>query len=313
MLRLLLGICAIVGALSHAQLAQAQACETDADCPEGMGCELAPVAAFDCRPGVPCDAGAPEPTGECEPQPLDCETDADCPEGLTCEEQSGSGAVACAVPAPGTDGEVICEEPEPTDPERQCAFERADCETDADCTAPGFECLVVEEGGGVSCSGTGSACAPGEDCPPPEEQCEVAPTQTERYCFPERRDCVVDSECAGTWRCTDLPEGAQRNPPAGWEGATRVCLPEGLALALTGQLEVGGSDSASVSSSADRAGAAAETKAAPAPAPGDGNGDGDGGGLCALTTPSAAGAGRGAPAGIVLLALAALRVRRSRG
>jgi hypothetical protein len=314
MLRTLLGTCAVVGALCGASVGQAQACETDADCPEGMGCDLAPAPAFDCRPGEPCDAGVATPTGECEPRPLSCQTDADCPEGLTCvEESGGDGSVGCTAPAPGTDGEVVCDEPAPSEPVRECAFDPVDCETDADCSAPGFECLSVEEGGGVSCSGSAPACAPGEDCPPPEEECVEEPTITVSYCFPVRQDCVVDSECRGTWQCTDLPDGAQRGAPEGWEDATRVCLPEGLALALAGAADFDDGDLGTRTTGADRADAFEQGGAVLPGATGgaDANaGDGEGDGLCAITTASRAGSGRGAPAGLVLLAVAALWARR---
>ncbi|MGD8863513.1 MAG: hypothetical protein PVI30_26095 [Myxococcales bacterium] len=165
------------------------------------------------------------PTGECEPRPVTCQTDADCPEGLTCVERSDGGdGVACTGPAPGTDGEVVCEEPEPSEPVRECTFAPVDCESDADCTALGFECLSIEEGGGVSCTGSVPTCAPGEDCPPPEQECEVEPTLAVSYCFPARQDCATDAECRGTWQCTDLPTAPSATPPtAGRALPASVC------------------------------------------------------------------------------------------
>lgn len=62
-----------------------------------------------------------------------------------------------------------------------------------------------------------------------------------------RDDCTDSSECEDDWRCTMLPEGALSHPPAGWEGATKLCVPEGIALALEGRVEL--SSRATVSSS----------------------------------------------------------------
>ncbi len=303
----------------------AQECETDEDCPDWMACEPGGMATADCRPGEACDAGAPEVLpGECRPQEIECETDADCPAGLYCEEQR-AGEVACTAPAPGADASVACEPEQPAPPVSVCTFEPAECETDADCEQEGFGCLEVEQGGGESCTGGGPICEPDTECPEPEVVCVQEPSSIIRYCFPERVDCTEDSECAADWVCGALYEKAQDHPPTGWEGATTVCLPEGLALIFSGQIRAGsGGEASSEYSSVGMAGTGAELGESAA---GSGGSDGadssdqsgstyqcsdsDGGG-CAVA--SARGGGGTALLPLALLAVAAfLASRRRRG
>jgi len=232
----LLGLLALASPLSPAR---AQ-CTTDADCPAGMGCELdTPTSGggtADCRVG---DAGclepeptpAPTPQGQCQPQPIACKDDGDCPTGLTCvEEDQGDSASSCTSSA---DGGVVCEEPPAPEPAtRACGFALVGCQDDSDCTQDGYVCTVTEtkaDCSDVPCSADGVCPEPAAaDCTPSEY----------RVCFPARVDCSDDSECDDGWTCYALPDDLQKDAPAGYEGATDVCFPEGVALAIDGQIEL---------------------------------------------------------------------------
>lgn len=181
-------------------------CQSDADCPDGSYCVMAPSVGCDCPPCEPdteCpDCNCPEPTdpeGFCEEIDLDfdsivageCDTDADCPLDFVCQEVTipcyDMPTCACAC-EPCPDGDPDCEakcddcecpEPEPCEEEdlNMCVFSPTECVSDDDC-GEGFECFPIEE-----CSGSGSTgcvcgscvcadCPEGEECPPcdcPEE------------------------------------------------------------------------------------------------------------------------------------------------
>lgn len=257
---LLGGWCATWALLVLSPSAHAQACETDADCPDGLACERGPSVSEDCGPG-PCDAGAPVSAGgNCEAQVVTCAADADCPLGLTCEDQGQDVSVGCTSTDPGnktppadagSDASPSCEAPEPVARERACSFNPDACKTDADCEQAGFGCLEVQSG--ASCDSSGQpSCAPGADCPDaaaPEPDCGA--TEVIRYCFPKRDDCTKESDCKSDWACTELPEDARKDPPPSWKGATQICLPVGLALAITGKIELGDSDFRGGSGSSD--------------------------------------------------------------
>lgn len=245
---LLVCLCVSFAVLGVSASARAQECETDADCPLGQGCDLAPTAMIDCRPGVPCDAGPqPEARGFCEAQEIECDASSDCPLGLSCVEQEGGDVdFGCTSPGgPGFDaGTSDCELPPPSEPRAECAFEPPSCETDSDCSG-GYACLT--DSSGASCSTSGPACIQGEECPEPVTVCDEPVTVS--YCFPARQDCASGADCDHAWLCTELPLDAQDNPPMGWEGATQICLPEGIALAVTEQIELGNSEFSGGSSS----------------------------------------------------------------
>lgn len=206
-------------------------CMNDDDCPEGFECEKG-ASAPGCDPsGGPCgDAGVRiEDTGTCHAVPILCEADADCPEGLVCEEGGGTGACTSS-----RDGGTHCEPLKPA--EKECEYQPVECKSDDDCE-PDFACTVfgtIEE-----CSGGGSVCPDGEECPAPEpDRCT---SRDIKVCFPERVDCTNDGDCAGDWRCVEVPENARGDDaPSGWEDATEVCLPEGLALVYEGRVKGGG-------------------------------------------------------------------------
>jgi hypothetical protein len=222
-------------------------------------------------------------------------------------EQSGGDDVSCTVPRAGAgDGGSSCEPVDPEPSESTCSYDPTSCETDADCERDGYVCIEGE--GARECSGSGSACAAGEECPPVEVECSEP--EIIRYCFPGRVDCSDDGECAEGWRCVELPEDARDNPPPEWEGASQVCLPEGLARAIEGTIALGDSDFKAGSGSAEASGARGdalgEEDSAGAPAQdsaASGGGDDSG---CA-----AAGSARGqSSTALVLLAVSWLFTRR---
>ena len=294
-------------------LAAAQECDTDEDCPQWQVCDPPPTASAGCAP-EPCDAGAPpEPQpGSCEPGEIACDSDADCPEGLTCGEQR-SISVACTSPDPdsGPDAGIVCTD-EDVEVERSCVFDTSECETDADCTQDGFACLQTQATG-VQCSQSQSACPEGEKCPPPEEPvCEETSSESVTYCFPDRVDCTSNGDCADDWRCVELPEDAMDKAPMAWQGATDICLPEGLALALDGTIRVGSTTQVK-SKSADGAGLSGGSKQSGAESgnAGESGDDSSSGGSSSGCAIGAREAGTTLP--LALLATLALLRRRRHG
>lgn len=272
--------------------ASAQVCTSGDDCAEGEHCDLPPQPAPGCKPGetcpepepvegrceadVPddvectsdddceggfqCVKGASTPgcdpsggscadagvkvaeTGYCEPKPIACDTSADCPEALSCESDGGSGTCTSL-----RDGGTLCEPDMPE--EKRCVYAPTECDADDDCDAA-YACTVL--GSVEECSGGGFACNDGEDCPAPEP--ETCTRRDVKACFPERVDCEVDADCALDWRCVEIPEDARgAEAPAGWQDATSVCFPEGLALVADGRVE--GRDLGSFDASGGGAGA----------------------------------------------------------
>jgi hypothetical protein len=118
----------------------------------------------------------------------------------------------------GDAGCTIAEEPI-EDP--SCVYVLVECTDDSQC-GRGLSCQALGSEGECNSSSAGTTCT----------------ERTTSYCFPIRRDCETASDCEGTWRCAALPEYARQNPPPGWEGATALCLPEGIALYIEGRVEV---------------------------------------------------------------------------
>jgi len=239
-----LAAAALAAVLLSAAGAEAQVCDTDADCPDGLTCEVVGGTACTspaCPPGEECPDPAPcepEEFRECVPGP--CETDSDCGEGLKCFTVSGEvctdSDVACE---PGTDCFVAPEpECEPYE-ESLCAPEWiGPCETDADC-GTGLTCVAAEM---CECS-AGSASDPrpapddGSDPAPepepvPEPECTCESTG-ESYCRPQEIPCADASDCPTDWTCevmgTDdvscaAPEGGEAECDVAPE-PTYLCAP----------------------------------------------------------------------------------------
>ena len=131
--------------------AHAQACETDADCAQGLVCEVVGAIACavpDCPPGEECpepEPCEPEEFRECVPGP--CTSDADCGEGLKCLSVSSETCTGSAMACDPDDEECVVVEVEPvceTVTEQYCAPDWVgECEADADC-GEGFTCVAAE-------------------------------------------------------------------------------------------------------------------------------------------------------------------------
>lgn len=216
--------------------ANAEPCETDQDCPEGMLCAMSTMACPPCEPGKECPPCETETQGECMEAGggggefwggTECETDADCPSMFHCEEVEmggcGGSSASCACPdcAPGEECppcvcDEISEDPEDceTTTAKVCVYKQQECAADADC-AEGFECQEEEvcwgSGGGVACTCAGCVCPTceeGEECPPcdcpaPDEcECDDEPVETTEECEVTGSYCVpVEVPCQSDADC----------------------------------------------------------------------------------------------------------------
>jgi hypothetical protein len=166
--------------------------------------------------------------------PIACESTADCPLALECETTrivESCPTAPAGDQAPPSDAGCTTEEEPIESP--SCVYAPVSCTDETDC-ATGLTCQAL---------GRVSECHSSPD-PAGEPVCT---DRWESFCFPMREDCTDSSECDEDWRCTMLPEGALDHPPAGWEGATKLCVPEGIALVLEGRVEL--SSRATISSS----------------------------------------------------------------
>lgn len=180
-----------------------------------------------------------------QPQPpttIACESTADCPLALVCE--ATRVVESCATAPAGNDVPAS---------DAGCTIEEEPIEAPSCVYAP-VSCTVATGcEGGLTCQPLGrvSECHSSPD-PGVEPVCTE---RTESFCFPQRDDCAESSECDDGWRCAMLPESASNDPPAGWEGATKICVPEGIALFLEGRIKISRTATSS-SSSEDRAASA---------------------------------------------------------
>lgn len=192
-------------------------CASDADCPEGMACEVTGGSSCACEPNVPCDC-APVEYRSCVPGP--CASDADCGDGMVCATYE----VPCASDAPCTpDGD--CPPPEPCEATSQsvCAPRWVlPCAAAADC-GEGFTCEPVEmcvcSGGGATPTdpadpggGSDSDSSDGSEPatpPTPEESSCVCEPSAESWCHAVEIACEDVSVCPAGWSCehrtTDVP------------------------------------------------------------------------------------------------------------
>jgi hypothetical protein len=235
-LSLALGALSITG---NALAAEGE-CATDADCGQGLVCQVTGGTACACASDAPCPPCETVEYRECVPGP--CAADADCGEGLVCVSwEEGCGDIA--VPMPACPPDSSCEAaplPEPCEPVTRSACApkwAAPCETATDC-GDGFACVDVES---CSCSGGGStdggepteptptpdmpgasgAEAPGgsdpapgdsgapripEDERPVDDTCTCEPTG-EKMCEPQEVACDADADCPTGWSCekSDAP------------------------------------------------------------------------------------------------------------
>ncbi len=308
--------------------AAAQACETEADCPQGFVCEV--VGGSDCA-GVACAEGevCPEPEPcvseeirECVPGP--CVSNDDCGEGLECMTFSGEECVATDVAC--AEG-MECEAPEPVcEPfsESYCVPEWVGpCEADADC-GEGFKCVASE-----ICECSAGAAVPTEPAsdplpdggtpepvPVPEPVCDCQPTG-DKYCEPDDIACEADADCPDGWTCEASSAGSLPCADPG-DGSDPVCpdpVPPTYACAPPYWGAIGGAarssdESGSYLTATPVAEAGQDGESDPDEAspedPAAGSGSGDGGG-CQIT-----GTAPAASSAWWALALAGLALRRWR-
>lgn len=291
---------AIVLLLAATPRLSAQDCDDESDCAEGQICRQVSVGsvAVPFAPdagSIEVDAGPPpESEGYCRWPEITCADNGDCPEGLTCDLPNSP----CLADA----GD--CNEDEPG----ECEYDEIDCEKDTDC-AERWECLVT-----VSEICSTSHCA-GEGCG--DASAPMCETEESRRCFPKRVDCASDGSCEGDWRCVMFPEdtASDEDTPAQWKGATKVCLPEGIARMVEGELS--GRSSASGEASSGGAKGQSETDAT-GDAPGSGNAADDSGSAaddsgCTVANvgaPATSGAWALGALGALALGLVAVRRRR---
>lgn len=196
-------------------------CGSDADCGEGLVCEVTGASGCDCAVPVPDDPSGENEACSCDPVeyrscvPGPCQTNADCGAGLVCatyEQPCTSTAAPCT-----PDG--YCPEPMPCEVTTVsvCAPQWVlPCETASDCGA-GFACEASEI---CTCStGTDTGEAPpaqggssdpgapqdAEDALPeapsePETNCTCEPSGT-NHCVAVEIACDDASACPSGWTC----------------------------------------------------------------------------------------------------------------
>jgi hypothetical protein len=237
-------------------------CETDADCPDSLICEIAcPESSV---VGMP-DSGVSVSDG-----------------GVRVLDGGGVEISLCAGPTVG-----------------ECVLEEVFCETDEECEA-NYTCAVT--GTAKSCGSGGLAIQPTPDCPPgaecgpePEpipEQCELL---EERTCVPRQFPCETDGDCPDGWSCIDFsffppnPEqDGYQGPPWWYTGEEKVavaCMPEGWTTMLARLThEGGGAVDIRADGSGEQGGPGDSGESGESTQPEDDSGEGKDDGGCSVTS-----------------------------
>lgn len=191
---------------------QRAACETDADCGEGMVChtlliDQSPSTPYSCAPGGACEPPAPQAPAEplelkqCAPRSeLPCESNSDCGEGFDCVP---SVSCTCAGATPTGPAPAL----QPTEQEDTGS------ELPSDPAPPGDLPLPPAADGGA---------AP----PLPPDDCTCGPTGA-NYCQLQVVPCATDAECPTGWACIAGPSScwADSEGNSGCEPAQAQCYP----------------------------------------------------------------------------------------
>jgi MYXO-CTERM domain-containing protein len=233
-------------------------CTSKADCPANLDCvkETAMVKRPACAPDTTCDTTLPPPseTGTCKAV---CNVDSDCPAPLICKLQGqtcmGGGSVS-------SDGTVTTIPTTCTGGNKICSYQAVTCSTDAECTAPNYQCAKVSEY--QSCTGSATPNCPksvadaGVTCPP--AQPPVCTSTVEKNCMPKEIKCDAGQSCPSGWSCFDFTYFDNASVP-GWSTPmpSQACLPDGLILTIKGQAN--GGSGATYSGSNPTRGGAGET------------------------------------------------------
>jgi len=221
------GVCSSTGGGDHGGMSGWGDCETDADCGDGLTCDVVGGMSCACPDGQSCpECDEPVEIKGCVPAP--CTTAADCGAGQVCMTVSYDDCTDSGGFAPG----APCRPDEPCDPpmpppeptcetktESFCAPKYvAPCTTATDC-GEGFTCEPAEV---CECSGGGSVppavptdpadpSRPDPAEPPPsdesqqEEDCTCTPTGL-NYCKPVETKCTADADCPAEWTCMEEPQ-----------------------------------------------------------------------------------------------------------
>lgn len=219
--------------LLQAGAARAQACTTDADCPDRFSCEVVGqtgCATKACPEGQKC----PEPEA-CEPSDIKqcrspaCTKDADCPKDMVCFAQTSTECMT----TPSCKPNEPCDASAPPDCKdvttRSCVPRYVPpCTAASDC-GDGFACV---EGMQCGCSGGGATSRDGGMTTAQDASCTCAPTG-ESNCELQRMTCRRAAECPDGWSCEDDPNRAACHS-AGGSGAS-----SGSAGAATASADAG--------------------------------------------------------------------------
>lgn len=216
-------------------------CTSKADCPANLDCvkETAMVKRPACAPNTTCDTSLPvSETGTCKAV---CNVDSDCPAPLVCKLQgqvcSGGGSVS-------SDGTVTTIPETCSGGNKICSYQAVTCSTDAECTAPNYQCAKVSEY--QSCTGTATPSCPksvsdaGVTCTPTPAEPPVCTSTVVNNCLPKEIKCGAGQACPSGWSCFDFTNFDSASIP-GWSTPmpSQACLPDGLILTIKGQANGG--------------------------------------------------------------------------
>jgi hypothetical protein len=255
--KLLSSVGALTALLALAPSAEAQQCQTAADCGKGFTCLLVPVAVPvakpACAPPLDCASDPPAPAADAGTQTIGyceaarCTNDSDCGTTMVCHTSTSSAcaggtASACAKGVPCPEAPAPSPGSCTTTTVSTCAYRwQLPCKADAEC-GDGFTCIPIVTS---ACSGGGSAGtagsttgSPGAGAPtpaadggaamsasrsapvPPGDSC-VTTTSDFGACTPKATSCVADADCPAAWTCVDVPPSRTvSSPTAPDEGMT---------------------------------------------------------------------------------------------
>ena len=194
-------------------------CSVDADCENGLSCEIVSEYVQGCPPAPACadDDEDCDDTHDCNPNhtqvmgcvpppPAQCDptqSASTCASGLICLTYTYEQCSVSSMPVCDTDDPSCDPNAEPVDPP-ECLTESesycvppyfGSCAQDSDCGA-GFSCVDEPEFCTTLCTDT--------EPPTCTESCE--PSSQEKYCELQEVSCASDADCAGELTCETFEE-----------------------------------------------------------------------------------------------------------